>query len=112
MVEAQAVERLEHHFLPYTHSKGGEKPYAGKPPVRLYAGCALQVRLTQPLDMAAAAKLGEQPRTESCLVGAVVREVMPLPMGPRSRAPKSTFRRIAQFPMLIRALKANNGRAS
>jgi len=45
-----------------SHSKGGE--YAGNPPVRLYAGCALQVRLTEPLNMAAAVKLSEQPRTE------------------------------------------------
>jgi hypothetical protein len=49
------------------HPRG--EPYAGKPPVRLCAGCALQVRSTQPSKMTVAAKPSEQPSTESCLVG-------------------------------------------
>jgi hypothetical protein len=44
------------------------EPYAGKPHVRFYAGCALQARRTQLPEMAAAAKPSEQPRTESCVV--------------------------------------------
>jgi hypothetical protein len=44
------------------------KPYALIGPVRICAGCALQVRSTQPSEMAAAAKPSEQPRTESCVV--------------------------------------------
>ena len=36
--------------------------------VRIWAGCALQVRATQPSEMAAAVKPSEQPRTESCVV--------------------------------------------
>ena len=34
---------------------------------RFDAGCALQVRTTQPSEMAAAVKPSEQPRTESCV---------------------------------------------
>ena len=32
------------------------------------AGCALKAHVTQPPGMAAAAKLSQQPRTESCVV--------------------------------------------
>jgi len=45
-----------------------QEPDAGKPHVRICAGCALQVRLTQPSEMAAAAKPSEQLRTKSCVV--------------------------------------------
>ena len=44
------------------------EPYAGKPHVRICAGCALQARRTQLPEMAAAAKPSKQPRTESCVV--------------------------------------------
>ena len=44
------------------------EPYAGVPHVRIYAGCALKAHVTQSPGMAAAAKLSQQPRTESCVV--------------------------------------------
>jgi transposase len=44
------------------------EPYARIGPVRICAGCALKAHVTQPPGMAAAAKLSQQPRTESCVV--------------------------------------------
>jgi hypothetical protein len=46
-----------------------QEPGAGKPHAGICAGCVLQVRSTQPPEMAVAAKPSEQPRTESCVVG-------------------------------------------
>ena len=43
------------------------EPYALIGPVRFCAGCVLQVRSTQPPEMAVAAKPSEQSRTESCV---------------------------------------------
>ena len=45
-----------------------EEPGAGKPHAGICAGCALKAHVTQPPGMAAAAKLSQQPRTESCVV--------------------------------------------
>src|SRR5262249_31647742 len=45
------------------------EPYALIGPVRICAGCALQVRSTQPSEMTVVAKPSEQPRTESCVGG-------------------------------------------
>ena len=73
------IEKLAHDFLPkprILHPWPSERfavkhprwePYAGKPHVRICAGCALQARRTQLPEMAAAAKPSEQPRTESCV---------------------------------------------
>ena len=44
-----------------------QEPGAGKPHAGICAGCALQVRTTQPSEMAAAVKPSEQPRSESCV---------------------------------------------
>lgn len=49
------------------------EPDAEKPPVRFGGGCALQVRPSQPPEMAAAAKPSEQPRTKSCVTAAAKR---------------------------------------
>jgi hypothetical protein len=46
-----------------------QEPGAGKPHAGICAGCVLQVRSTQPPEMAVAVKPSEQPRTESCVVG-------------------------------------------
>src|SRR5215831_17844495 len=45
-----------------------QEPCAGIPPARIWAGCALKAHVTQPPGMAAAARLSQQPRTESCVV--------------------------------------------
>jgi hypothetical protein len=46
---------------------GGKSRMTRERPVRICEGCALQVRSTQPSEMAVAAKPSEQPRTESCV---------------------------------------------
>jgi len=43
------------------------EPDSGNRDLRFDERCALQVRTTQPPEMAAAAKPSEQPRTESCV---------------------------------------------
>jgi hypothetical protein len=64
---SQVPERVRKAARPAVKHPRWE-PYAGKPHVRFYAGCALQARRTQLPEMAAAAKPSEQPRTESCVV--------------------------------------------
>jgi len=49
-----------------THPR--QEPYAGKPLVRICAGCALKAHEVQLPEMVTAAKLSGQPRTESCVV--------------------------------------------
>ena len=44
------------------------EPYAGNPPVRFCAGCALKAHGTMSPEMATAVKPSRQPRTESCVV--------------------------------------------
>jgi len=44
------------------------EPDAGKPHVRICAGCALKAHETMSPEMATAVKLSRQPRTESCVV--------------------------------------------
>jgi hypothetical protein len=67
---SQALTRMRHvaRILRSAVTHPRWEPYARIGLVRIYAGCALKAHVTQPPGMAAAAKLSQQPCTESCVV--------------------------------------------